>query len=391
MKTRLFYVHGQGVDPYMVKDAQVVPQDVLPGADNRISIIDSLFCRNILVISKELLHYRRERYPPTSAKNLSGIIANDVTDLFPMLNAPDFHYRVFESQRGYSVVDIWAWPSQLIRGHAQALRCNYVIPEDALFTSVEPEVTIYTHALFDYAVAHDSRGFIGSRTFVHPLRQTDIDLFLHGLGGFRQDVRRINSYLEQKAPYPPSLIQTTRINIKPFKTTKQHSLTEVTLLYRLASYAVIGYVAWAWFSIRQIDGTITLMEDKIKKVDNQVNFLANLKSKDETTKIADELQKRIAHVPTPVDCLDVLAGVLSDGTYVNQLNITYGGIEAALTSPDPAGTIKALNASRSVQSVQLKGEPQKDAQDYRFRLSIGIRAPAPSVEASNTGVSTPKQ
>ncbi|KJU83611.1 hypothetical protein MBAV_004188 [Candidatus Magnetobacterium bavaricum] len=391
MKIRLFYATGDGVDLYRVNNTLVTRQGTLPAGDRMRSAVEGIFYRNVLVISKQLLHYRREKYPPTSAKNLSGIIANDVAELFPMINAPDFHYRPFESHRSFSLVDIWAWPSKLLRGHAQALRCNYVIPEDALFISAEPEVTLYNQASFDHAVAHDAKGFVGSRTFIHPLRQTDIDLFLHSLGNFRHDVKRINSYLEQETPYPPSLDRINRINLKPFKTTNQHSLANMPLLYRLATYAVCGYMAWTYFTIRQIDASIASMEDKIKKVNKQVTLLANLKSKDETGKLAEELRNKLGQAPNPVECMDTLAGALLDGTYVNQLNITYGGIEAALTSPDPAGAIKVLNASGSVQNVQLKGEPQKDAHLYKFRLAISIKgtdSAASSSAVSNTSVDT---
>ncbi|MBF0606194.1 MAG: hypothetical protein HQL61_01410 [Magnetococcales bacterium] len=385
---RAFYVHGRGVDLYRVKGTLIVRQDTMPAIDKKTigkktTALEGLLHKNVLIVSKELLHYRRAKYPPTSTKNLAGIIANDVADLFPMINAPDFHYRLFDSRNNYSLADIWAWPSQLIRGHARDLQCAYVIPEDALFISAQPEVTIYNHAAFDYAVAHDSRGFIDSRTFVHPLRQTDIDLFLHGLGNFRQDISHINSYLQQPTPHPPSLGRLNRINLKPFKTTNQHSNANLPLLYRLAAYAVCGYVAWAYFTIRQIDDSINSVQDKTKKINKQVTLLVNLKSKDTTTKLAEELQNKLGQAPNPVECIDALAGALSYGTYVNHLNISYGGVEAALTSSDPAGAIKALSASSSVQSVQLKGEPQKDAQNiYRFRLSIGIRRSTPETSSA---------
>ncbi|KJU84667.1 hypothetical protein MBAV_003141 [Candidatus Magnetobacterium bavaricum] len=388
-RIRLFYAAGDGVDIYKVNNTLVQRQDMPPDGSRMRSAAEGIFYRNVLVISRQLLHYRREKYPPTSPKNLSGIIANDVAELFPMISAPDFYYRPWQHSRSFSLVDIWAWPSKLLRGHAQALRCNYVIPEDALFISAEPEVTLYNQAAFDHAVAHDAKGFVGSRTFIHPLRQTDIDLFLHSLGNFRHDVKRINSCLQQKTPYPPSLAGINRVNLRPFKTTSQHSITNMPMLYRLATYAVCGYAAWAYFAIRQIDVSTASMQDKIKKANKQVTFLANLRSKDETGKLAEELQNKFGQAPNPVECLDVLAGALLDGTYVNQLNITYGGIEAALTSSDPAGVIKALNASSFVQNVQLKGEPQKDAQRlYKFRLAIGIRGSAP--EASSAAVSSPR-
>ncbi len=430
--TRLYYLHRGGVDFYRVKSNVIVRQEkmgsplplnpTLKGGqqqeiDNRSGgMFQRLFGKNVLVIGKELLHYRREKYPPTSAKNLSGIISNDVADLFPMLIdktasngnkstsygciAPDFYYRVLDSQHGYNVVDIWAWDCQTVRGHYQGLRCEYVVPEDALFISAEPEVTLYTHSSFDYAVAHDARGFVYSRTFVHPLKDMELNLFFHSLGQFKQEVKRVNSYLQDREGinvdktvvemkdlgYPPSLNQIQKINLRPFKAANRNLDTSAGIVYRLVSYAMFGYITWSFITIKNLDSSIAFMEDKIKKVNNQVTLLATLKSKDTTGKLVEELDRRISHTPTPLDCLDVLAGTFSTGTYVNQLNIIDGNIEASLTSPDPAEVIKRLNESTAVSHVQLKGEPIKDAQSiYRFRLSISIKPSELSGKAAGAG------
>ncbi|KWT90992.1 hypothetical protein [Candidatus Magnetominusculus xianensis] len=381
------YARVDGCDFYKVSKSGI--SAATGGAS---SMVNKLTGKNVLVIGRELLYYWREKYPPLlqkTQKNLSGIISNDIADMFPMLSTPAFRFSVFESHANYTLVDIWAWESRMVEGLAKDFYYNYLVPEDLLFVSGEPEATIYAVGEKIYAFAHGPKGFIGFRSLTSPLSESGVEVFLRGLGAYRQLVRRINVYGIDFMPggavmdipintigdngFPAALRGITTFKLTPFKTRTWHSALNTELLFRVALYSMAAYLVSSYLSIKKLDMSLEDIEMETAKTTKKINELAELQDKDVTAKLLIALAKKVSDFTPPLDVLEVLTRVITDGAYVTQLNINNRNVDVNIVSADPSGVINKLSSLKEVEAVKLVGEPAREGQTYRFRLSIDMR------------------
>ncbi|MBF0320800.1 MAG: hypothetical protein HQL01_13460 [Nitrospirae bacterium] len=360
------------------------------------SLINRLTGKNILVLGKELFYYWREKYPPAIQKNLKGIISNDAAELFPMIAKPSFHYKVFEAHANYTIVDIWAWESrvadELTKGVGNPSRkdfyFNYLIPEDLLFRAEAPEAAIYAEGGKIYAIAYGPNGFIGFRTLSPPLKEGDIEVFLRSLGAYRQQLKAINlsgitlsagmdippvHIIDNSTGCPVSLLGLNSFKLAPFRTKTWHSALDTQLLFRIAMYSMAAYLVSSFLSIKKLDTSIEDIEKETSKVTKQINELAELQDKDVTAKLLIALAKKVSEFTPPLDVIEVLTRAIPEGSYVTQLNITNRNVDVYIVSADPSGVISKLSTSKEVEAVKLVGEPTREGQTYKFRLSIDMR------------------
>ncbi|MBF0556143.1 MAG: hypothetical protein HQK96_16590 [Nitrospirae bacterium] len=393
------YARGAGCDFYNVSKAGI--SAALSGNS---SMVNKIMGKNILVIGKELVYYWREKYPPLIQKNLKGIISNDVSELFPMIANPAFHFNVFESHANYTLVDIWAWESRVVEEVAKGFHSNYLIPEDLLFVSDAPEATIYAQGEKIYAFAHGPNGFIGFRTLAVPLSESGVEVFLRGLGAYRQQMRRVNVCGVNLLPggpvmdimdipvntiedtgFPVSLRGLNALKLAQFKTRPWHSAVDTELLFRVALYGMAAYLISSYMSIKKLDTSLEDIERETARVTKKINELIELQDKDVTAKLLVGLAKKVSEFATPLEVLEVLTRSLADGAYITQLNINNRNADVNIVSANPSGVISKLSTLKEVETVKLVGEPSREGQTYRFRLSIDMR----NIIAGTSNASSP--
>jgi hypothetical protein len=387
------YVRGGGRDFYKISKAGI---SAAIGGDS--SLVNKITGKNILVLGRELLYYWREKYPPSIQKNLKGILSNDVAELFPMISDPSFHFNVFESHPNYTLVDIWAWESRVVEDLAKGFYFNYLIPEDLLFVSEAAEVTIYAEGDKVYAFAHGPNGFIGFRTLAAPLTEGGVEVFLRGLGAYRQRLESINIcgipppagaavmdipiHIIEDNGFPVSLRGLSYFNsltplnvlkLAPFKTRMWYSAVDTELLFRVALYSMAAYLVSSWLSINKLDTSLEDIERETTRVTKKINELIELQDKDVTAKLLMALAKKVSEFTPPLDVLGVLTRAIPDGSYVTQLIINNRNADVNIVSADPSGVISKLSTSKEVENVKLVGEPSREGQVYKFRLSIDMR------------------
>ncbi|MCG6553619.1 MAG: hypothetical protein L7F77_14945 [Candidatus Magnetominusculus sp. LBB02] len=358
--------------------------------------------KNVLVLSRELVFYWREKYPPLqqkTQKNLKGIISNDLAEMFPMIAAPAFHYNIFESHANYTLVDIWAWESRDVEALAKEFPLNYLIPEDLLFVSAQMEATIYAEGEKVYAIAHGPNGFIGSRSLAIPLTESGIEVFLRSLGACWQEIKRLNlcgmdlpscsaimdipiNAIKDEG-YPISLKGLNSFKLAPFSTRSWQSAVDKELLFRIVVYSMAAYTASSWLSMRKLDMSIEDIERETAKASKRITELAELQDKDVTAKLLVALAKKVGDLTPPLDVIEVLSRVISDGSHVTQLNINNRNVDVNLVSADPSGVINKLSTIKEVETVKLMGEPTREGQSYKFRLSLEMRDTISTTNANN--------
>ncbi|MBF0459166.1 MAG: hypothetical protein HQK99_14845 [Nitrospirae bacterium] len=378
------YARRSGCDLYKISKTGI------SAALREASPVNKIFGKNVLVLSRELVYYWREKYPPSVQKNLKGIISNDVVELFPMIANPAFHFNVFESRTNYTLVDIWAWESRVVEELGKNFYSNYLIPEDLLFASETAEATIYAEGGNVYAFAHGPKGFIGFRTLTSPLSESGVEVFLRGLGLYRQEIRRINvcginfmpggtvmdipiNTIEDDG-FPLSLRGLNTVKLSAFKTRTWHSSINTELLFRVALYSMAAYLVSSWLSIKKLDTSLEDIGRETSKVTKKITALAELQDKDISAKLLVALAKKVSEFTPPLDVLEVLTKSLKEGSYVMQLNITNRNADINIVSAEPSGVINKLSTLKEVETVKLVGEPSREGQSYRFRLSIDMRS-----------------
>ncbi|WP_420266567.1 hypothetical protein [Candidatus Magnetominusculus dajiuhuensis] len=378
------YARGAGCNFYNVSKAGI--SVALSGNS---SLVNKIMGKNILIVGRELVYYWREKYPPSVQKNLKGIISNDVAEMFPMIANPAFHFNVFESHANYTLVDIWAWERRVVEEVSKGFYSNYLIPEDLLFISEAPEATIYADGEKIYAFAHGPNGFIGFRTLAVPLSESGVEVFLRGLGAYRQEMRCVNlcgvnllnggpimdipiNFIEDTG-FPVSLRGLNSLRLSPFRTRSWHSAVNTELLFRAALYCMAAYLVSSYMSIKKLDASLEDIERETARVTKQINELAELQDKDITAKLLVALAKKVSKFAPPLGVIEVLTRSLADGAYVTQLNINNRNVDVSIVSANPSEVISKLSALKEVETVKLVGEPSREGQTYKFRLSIDMR------------------
>ncbi|MBF0565004.1 MAG: PilN domain-containing protein [Nitrospirae bacterium] len=383
MAANVCYLDSDGASFY-----KVGKKGVRPMSGGRPSRVGMVLGRKILLLSHGLLYFTREKYPPSSLKNLSGIIANEIGDLFPTLSEPMFHFEVSGAHKNYTMVNVWAWQREPVENIAGTFGYDYIIPEDVLFVSAEPEITVFTHKAHVFAIAHGAGGVVSARVLPYPPRPADFELFCRSLGSFGESVARVRTYLPEE--FPPSSFGIAVVRYEPtqhplslyslqgfapgrFKTSGWMKSLDVGHMSRIPAYALAAYLVASYLSVRGLDNAMLKARDEIKKVNGNISFLAALKEKDTDGKTLDALVQKTTAIPSTLAVMDMVSGVMPSGTYFSRMSIKDRLVEMGVVSTDPTAVIRAFGQSPHFTDVRLGGDPVKDGSGtYRFQLTVSV-------------------
>ncbi len=344
---------------------------------------EEIFTRKILLISKELLYYTREKYPSTSEKNIAGIIYNDISDIFPMLKEPTFQYKIFKKFKNYELVDIWAWEQPALPDDDFDKEFHYVIPEDIVFSSDNPEISVFIGADKVYTVAYSEKGFLGSMTMMTKPKANDLDFFLRSLGEYREKVVKIKNYLpeDMASPlnipvvklsaetYPLSMEYLQGFDLKPFQVKSLWPAFKPEAVLRGILYFVILLSFFLYLSIVGHNSSLEEVSLKIHAIDKELNPLLMSADSDDDSESEDSIKSGIHSIPSPLEAMDILAQILPENCYLTRLKINEKTLEVWLHTKEPTLTIRDLGDSDLVNNVRLKGTPNKDRSgNYRMHF-----------------------
>ncbi|QWR76266.1 hypothetical protein [Candidatus Magnetomonas plexicatena] len=379
------YIYEKGFDYFKIGKDKV--DRVLNG---RVSFVNKVFGKNVLIIGKELSFYLRSKYPPTGDKNLMGMISNELDELFPMITSPAFYFHVFEKHENYVLVDIWAWESRIASQIADQFPYNYTVPEDVLFKSADYEISVLQNHGKTFLIAHGPEGFIGTRVFIRDVSQKDMETFIRGLGAVREKIKLIRVSkaasdigkgfsltipIVETEPkdYPLVLDNIAAFNLGPFLSKPWYSGLDIDFVMRVSAYSFVCYMISTYISLNRLDNTALELQSKISETNKKVMLLAEVQSKDITSKVLTALAAKVKETTPPLEVLDALAVASPQGDRYQQIQITNRNVSAMMLTLDPATAIKSLSTNPAVEFVQLVGEPQKDAKNtYKINLSITI-------------------
>ncbi|MBF0518439.1 MAG: hypothetical protein HQK92_01800 [Nitrospirae bacterium] len=381
------YIYESGFDYFKIGKDKV--DRALNG---RVSFINKIFGKNVLIIGKELSFYLRSKYPPTGDKNLMGMISNELDELFPMITSPAFYFHVFEKHENYVLVDIWAWESGISGRIADEFPYNYTVPEDVLFKSPDYEISVLQNHGKTFLIAHGPEGFVGTRVFVRAVNQRDVETFVRGLGAVREKIKLIRFFVSEAAAgiskgfsltipvletepkdYPAVLDNIAAFNLSPFLSKPWYAGIDIEFVMRVSAYSFVCYMISTYMSLHRLDNTATELQSKISETNKKVLLLAEVQSKDITSKVLTALATKVKETMPPLEVLDALALASPQGDRYQQIQITNRNVNAMMLTADPASAIKSLSTNPAVEFVQLVGEPQKDAKNsYKINLSITI-------------------
>ncbi|KJR40399.1 hypothetical protein MCHI_003691 [Candidatus Magnetoovum chiemensis] len=351
--------------------------------------------KTVLIIGKELVHYVKEKYPPTKDKNIGGIVANDINDLFPMLKSPDFHYKISQRHKNYTTVHIWAWERNISDSFSETAQFDYHIPEDLLFYSEHLEVTIYSRQNKTFITAHNKEGFVTSKIVTGDLNDNDLNLFLKSLASCKEDVYQINSYIElevntynirvneiktdasnfavansSSAPVI-ALDAFNTISLKPFKISKNSALLDITLLYKTAAYITIIYTILSLITIAKLNENIENKNTAISEINKQITAAEEIIKTDKSRNTLSSFAQNFAAMPSALDIIKTITEKLPNGTFVTRFEYTPEQAMLSLNSDNPSEVIKLLSSSPLISNIEFEGSPKKLSENsFSFKLII---------------------
>lgn len=378
------YWHKNGLDIYRLSGARV--EKLASGDVADLQPIKG-WGKKLLIVSHANSLHLRKRYPAIAEKDLEKAVANEIEELFPFSN-PSFHCQIFEKERMYTLVDIWAWDAAEAERIKKVFNFSYAVPEELAYASTQPEIVLYGDQEFASIAAYGEGKFLGSTSFAGAATLEGLTLFVKGLGRYATALKTLKVYgplLSDRAPenlevlqeakleHPLCLDGVDRINLKEFRSQSIQLSTGLDIALRTAVYVVLAYAIGLFLTVRNYDAALDALSQKRAELTKGLAAAPKEIKKDHAQALP-ELEKKLQSRISPLAVMEVLAGSLPPRSFLSRLVVNERSAEAAISSKDPLDVINALSKAQGIKSVKLRGAPAKDGQSgaYTFLLEIGL-------------------
>jgi len=373
-KMTIAYWHKDGLEIYRITDEKPVKH--ASGNLDELAPIKSGFGEKVLIVARELLFHVRKKYPPAQEEKLLKAVGLEVGEMFPLAK-PAFHCRLFQSYDTYSVVDVWAWESDLYSRIREIFPFNHVIPEDVAFSSEVPEIRVFQYRELTSVLAHADGRFLAGASYPGPaFNQEEFERFLRSLEQQGVNIRKIRIYgllppalkadakisMEEVKNYPPCLDEMTALELGRFKVRGDYYgfLEKKDIIFRVVLYLVLGYALMQFLTLKNYDRTADEIRQKIAVMDKEAASLDTGHMGEDYSNAIQAVNDKLKAGCSPVNVMNALARRLPDGSFVSRLVMNENNVEMTVSSKDPLSTVKALGYAEGVKKISLKGAPFKD-------------------------------
>jgi len=383
------YWHKDGLDVYRYVDKKPVKQ--ASGSIGGLKPIRGVLDKKVLIVSRELILHTRRRYPPAPKEKLFKAIGLEIGDIFPF-SKPAFHFRVYESTRAHTMLDIWAWESEPYGRLKEVFPFNYVVPEDLVYSSDVPEVKVFQYRGMTNILAHSGGRFLGGASYPDSgIDENNMERFLSGLGRWRSDIKQIKVYgsvpfrfkdvgeskiLKVAAgDYPPCMDGLAALHMKEFKVKGDARLSSrIDLICRISIYLILGYGLMLYLTVRNYDHAAGEIRQKISAIDAKISHREIGQRIEDYSDIIKEVNNKLSTRRSPLKVMDILAKSLPVGTFITRVVLNENNLEVYVSSKDPLSVVKALGGAEGIKTVRLKGAPGKDAAtgSYNFNVTVEL-------------------
>jgi len=380
------YWHKDGLDVYRYVDKKPVKQ--ASGSLDGLKPIRGGLDKKVLIVSRELLLHTRKRYPPAPIKRLTKAVEIEVKDIFP-ISKPVFYCCVFESSTAHTTLDIWAWDSEQYAQVKKIFPFNYVVPEDLAYSSEVPEVKVFQYRGMTNILAHSGDRFLGGASYPDAgIDEKDVERFLSGLGRYRSDIKQIKVYgstpfqfkdagipeISRVATgdHPPCMDYLSSLNLNEFKVKGDYHLSsKIDLISRILIYLILGYGIMLYLTARNYDQVAWGIREKINSIDKKISLNKDAGHKiEDYSDIVKEVNEKLSSRPSPVKVMEIIAGRLPVGSFINRMVLNENNLEVSASSKDPLSVIKALGDAEGVKTARLRGAPIKDGGTGSYNFII---------------------
>lgn len=381
------YWHRGGLEIFRTKGDEITK--TASGAVESLSQVGGLG-KKLLIVSRDLLMHTRKKYPPTTMENIKKAVSGEIKDIFP-LEMPAFSVSIFETTSAHCFVDIWAWESGPYEKIRPVFPFTHVVPEDLLFVSAEPEITIFESGDLTHIIAHNKKGFSGGLS-VKALSDNTLELFMRSIRASSGEIKRIISYIEksklhmpalmpvsyeQPLKHPPCLRRLQGLDFKEFRVAGESAFkSNIELVQRAAIYLLVIYSISLFITKTNYDKAIGEVSGKLNNLTSDV---AAAKAAGEGGRYADimnALREKTGKKINPLPVMDALARSIPEGSYVTRIALNENTLELQAVSKEPLEVLKVLSAAKCIRTVSIKGgAPYKDPQGlYTFSLAVELKA-----------------
>mgnify|MGYP001773165684 CR=1 FL=1 len=392
-KKTLFVVGKSGLKP--------APPDILKNPFYR------FFRKKILILGKEWTYFLKRRYPPLSERDLKKAISSELPDLISLKDPAWVH---FITRRGetFTEVTLVAWDKAYVSELREEFPFSHLIPEELLFLSKEPSLSLVKREEKFLLVASEGGLFLNSLFGKAPLSTEDLLLFLKSLGDFQERVKRVTAYQVSKdeimkilpEPLKPYLVVKdapvkeipeliTSIHLKKFRVKEPVKINLEEALVRAGRLFLVGVIALqlnAFLSNWEYERAISRLKKEIKKIDFALQTLTPPeKAKaytldEEKIKALRELEEEFASQKnatpsSPLALLDELAGLLPDGAKIERFSLRERKLEIFVDARDLFEVLSKFRKNPLFSEVKLASSPnlRRSTNTYQFRLEIELK------------------
>ncbi len=394
-KISVAYWQKDSLEIYHLMDK--TPVKYASGSLDKITPVRGRFGKKVLIVGRELLLHQRKKYPPATEEKIIKAVALEISDIFP-LQKPAFYCRIFKSFGTYTVVDIWAWESEQYERIREVFPFSFVIPEDLVYSAVEPEVKVFHYSGMTHLLAHAEGRFLAGASYPDGgFGEGDIQRFLNGLEQFDLNIHRILIFgklpfaIEKilqadqagsnmpmitnatDVSYPVCLSYISGLDLKAFKVAGSYRLWEKKDLFlRIFIYLLLGYAAMLYLTLRNYDHTTGEISKKISAINNASKETSP--GGDDYSDAYNEINKKLAADSAPLKVMNMLAQTLPPGTFINRMVLNDNHIEISISSKEPLVVFKKLGNTPGVNKISIKGPPVKNRNTsvYQFNISIEL-------------------
>ena len=378
------YWHKNGLEIYRLAGRRIEP--IASGALADLRPLKALGRKLLIVSSLKSLHVRK-RYPAMAEKDVKKAVGNEIEELFPIPD-PSFHCRIFEKEKMYTLVDVWAWETAETERIKEIFNFSYIVPEELAYVSTQPEVILRGDHDIASVSAYAEGKFLGSTSFVGAVTLEGLNLFIKSLGRYAAELKILKVYGDSlpdlrpenlevrqlaKTEHPLCLDGINDIGLKQFHSQTTQLATGISLALRTAVYVALAYAIGLFLTIRNYDSALDGLNQKRVQLTKTLAAGPREKQKDHSQALA-ELEKKLQSRVSPLEVMEVLADRLPPRSSLVRLAINEGKAETTIACKDPLDVINALSRTRGIRSVKVRGAPTKDRQadSYNLVLELGL-------------------
>jgi len=389
--TMVAYWHKDGLEVYRISEKK--PVKCASGSLEKLEPVKSGLGKKVLIVGRELLLHARKKYPPATEEKLFKAIALEIGDVFPISN-PAFYCRVFQSSSSYTIVDIWAWESDLYARIKEIFPFDCVVPEDLTFTASVPEVIVFQYRGMTVMLAlADGKYLAGASCPDSGFDREDVERFLHSQEQFGAEIKKIKIYGELpvtcedikdipeisrvgKMDYPPCLDEIDALDLTKFKVKGNYAWLweKKDLVFRVAIYLIFGYIVMQYLTLGNYDRTADEIGQKLALMDRTTASLSTGQKGEDYSTVIKEVNERLNATHSPLKVMNMLARRIPEGSFINKVVLHENNLEVSVSSGDPISIVKALGDAKEIKKVSLKGAPVKDRvnNSYNFVITMEL-------------------